>query len=99
MSLGSDSDTRVDPIHYPTIFYVRVSATEAAESTTTEDLGPDIDAVILNSGGTNFNANYVELLTDMSTYTNYKARDPSTAGTTINAFTETDPTKITADST
>ena len=94
-SSGADTGTTV----FADYFYVRVSATDAAESETTEDPGADIDAVILGQGGTNITATSVELLTDMSAYANYKSRDVNTAGTTINAFTETDPANITTAST
>ena len=96
-SISNDRDTSY--IIVCGYHYVRVSATEAAKSETLENPGPDIDAVILNQGGANIEATSVELLTDMSAYTNYKPRDVSTAGIRIDAFTETDPADITASST
>ena len=95
-SSGADTSTTTVFADY---FYVRVSATEAAESMTTEDPGADIDAVILNQGGANITATGVELLTNMSVYENYKPRDVNVAGATIDAFDETDPANITASST
>ena len=101
VDFGHREDTgttiRVDTTpRFAQYFYARVSATESAMNG--EDPGPDIDAVILNQGGANIEATSVELLTDMSAYTNYKPRDVNTAGTRIDAFDETDPTKLNAES-